>query len=114
MDGYYEFTVMPFGLTNAPTTYIDLMNRVFGSYLDKFVMMFIDDILIYSKYRDEHTAHLRTTLQTLREHQLYEKLKKGEFWLKEVVFLRHVVSKEEIKVSEGESNYRVAKANQCH
>ena len=71
---------MPFGLTNALAAFIDLMNRVFRPYLDKFVVLFIDDILTYYKDKVEHTVHLRTVLQTLREHQLYDKLKKCEFW----------------------------------
>jgi len=96
--GHYEFTVMPFGLTNAPAAFIDLMNRVFKPYLDKFVVVFIDDILIYSKDKKEHANHLRTVLQTLREHQLYAKLKKCEFWLTKVTFLGHLVTKEGIKV----------------
>ena len=66
--GHYEFTVMPFGLINAPMAFIDLMNKVFKPYLDKFVVVFIDDIFVYSKDRDEHTAHLRTVLQNLRAH----------------------------------------------
>jgi len=96
--GHYEFTVMPFGLTNTPATFIDLMNRVFRPYLYKFVVLFIDDILIYSKDRDEHADHLRMVLQTLREYHLYGKVKKCEFWLEEVTFLGHVVTKEGIKV----------------
>ena len=91
--GHYEFIVMPFGLTNAPAAFMDLRNRVFRPYLDKFVAVFIDDILNYSNGRDEHVDHLRMVLQTLREHQLYCKLKKCEFWLEEVVFLGHVVTK---------------------
>jgi len=89
---------MPFRLTNAPAAFMDLMNRVFRPYLDKFMVVFIDDILIYSMDIDEHADHLRMVLQTLREHQLYGKLKKCEFWLEEVVFLGHVVTKEGIKV----------------
>ncbi|MFG1569951.1 reverse transcriptase family protein [Staphylococcus aureus] len=72
--GHYEFLVMPFGLTNAPTVFMDLMNRIFMPYLDKFVVVFIDDILIYSCSEAEHEEHLRTVLQTLRKHQLYAKL----------------------------------------
>ncbi len=65
--GYYEFLVMPFGLTNAPTAFMDLMNRIFYPYLDRFIMVFIDDILVYSKNRKEHDEHLRVVLQTLQE-----------------------------------------------
>jgi len=89
---------MPFDLTNAPASFMNLMNQVFRSYLDKFVTVLIDDISVSSRGKDELTTHLRIVLQTLREHQLYGKLKKCEFWLEEVVFLRHVVSKEGIKV----------------
>ncbi|XP_057540771.1 uncharacterized protein LOC130818625, partial [Amaranthus tricolor] len=77
--GHYEFTVMPFGLTNAPAAFMCLMNQVFGAYLDKFVVIFIDDILVYSKDREEHQEHLRFVLQTLRENKLYAKLSKCEF-----------------------------------
>ncbi|WRX07827.1 Reverse transcriptase domain - like 3 [Theobroma cacao] len=84
--GHYEFLVMPFGLTNAPTVFMDLMNRVFHPYLDKFVIVFIDDILVYSRDNDEHATHLRIVLQTLRERQLYAKFLKCEFWLQEVGF----------------------------
>ena len=95
---HYEFMVMPFGLVNAPAAFMDLMNTVFIPYLDKFVAVFIDDILIYSKDKEEHANHLRTLLQSLREHQLYAKLQKCEFCLTEVTFLGHVASKEGIKV----------------
>ena len=78
--GYYEFLVMSFGLTNAPATFMDLMNRVFRPYVDQFVVVFIDDILVYSKSMEEHVYHLRTVLQTLREYQLYAKFSKFEFW----------------------------------
>ena len=74
--GHYEFLVMPFGLTNAPAAFIDLMNRVFQPYLDQFVIIFIDDILIYSKSKEEHERHLKIVLQTLREKKLYAKFKK--------------------------------------
>ena len=74
--GHYEFLVMLFGLTNSPVTFMDLMNRVFSMYLDKFVIVFIDDILVYSSSPKEHAEHLRTVLQILRERQLYAKLSK--------------------------------------
>jgi hypothetical protein len=96
--GHYEFVVMPFGLTNAPTIFMDLMNRVFRSYLDKFVVVFIDDILIYSSSQMEHANHLREVLETLRRNKLYAKLSKCEFWLNEVVFLGHVISEKGISV----------------
>lgn len=96
--GHYEFTVMPFGLTNAPAAFMDLMNRVFKPYLDLFVIVFIDDILIYSKTKVEHERHLRLTLQALQGNQLYAKLTKCEFWLKEVHFLGHVVNDKGILV----------------
>ena len=81
---------MPFGLTNAPTTFMDLMHRVFQPYLDKFVVVFVDDILINSKSKEEHEGHLRIVFQTLRDHNLYAKFSKCEFWLTEVKFLGHV------------------------
>ncbi|XP_017979906.1 PREDICTED: RNA-directed DNA polymerase homolog [Theobroma cacao] len=90
---HYEFLVMPFGLTNTPAAFMDLMNRVFHPYLDKFVIVFIDDILVYSRDNEKHAAHLRIVLQTLQERQLYAKFLKCEFWLQEVVFLGHVVSR---------------------
>jgi hypothetical protein len=96
--GHFEFLVLPFGLTNAPALFMDLMNRVFQPYLDKFVVVFIDDILVYSKSYKEHEQHLRQTLQTLRSRQLYAKLDKCDFWLKEVTFLGHVVSSKGIFV----------------
>ena len=95
---HYEFMVMPFGLTNAPTSFMDLMNRVFRPYLDRFVIFFIDDILVYSGSREKHAEHLRIVLETLREHQLYAKLSKCQFWLDRVAFLRHIISAEGISV----------------
>ena len=92
--GHYEFVVMPFGLTNAPAVLMDLMNRVFHQYLDKFVLVFIDDVLVYSKNEREHEEHLRITLETLRSEKLYAKFSKFEFWLKEVNLLGHIVSAE--------------------
>nr|GFC26877.1 retrotransposon protein [Tanacetum cinerariifolium] len=85
--GHYEFLVMPFGLTNAPAVFMDLMNRIFHEYLDKFVIVFIDDIIVFSKSKEEHENHLRTILQTLRQEKLYAKFSKCEFWLSSVVFL---------------------------
>ena len=96
--GHYEFLVMPFGLTNAPAAFMDLMNRVFRPYLDQFVVVFIDDILVYSRDEQEHEQHLKIVLQTLREKKLYAKLSKCDFWLKEVSFLGHIVSAEGIRV----------------
>ncbi|KAG8496931.1 hypothetical protein CXB51_008102 [Gossypium anomalum] len=90
--GHYEFLVMPFGLTNAPAVFMDLMNRIFRQYLDRFVVVFIDDILIYSCDESEHAEHLKLVLQILRDKQLYAKFSKCEFWLREVSFLGHVVS----------------------
>ncbi|GJS62819.1 reverse transcriptase domain-containing protein [Tanacetum coccineum] len=90
--GHFEFTVMPFGLTNAPTIFMDLMNRVCKPYLDKFIIVFINDILIYSKSKEEHEIHLRLVLELLRKEKLYAKFSKCEFWLQEVHFLGHVVN----------------------
>ncbi|KAL0553796.1 hypothetical protein IC582_007700 [Cucumis melo] len=96
--GHYEFVVMSFGLTNAPAVFMDLMNRVFREFLDTFVIVFIDDILIYSKTEAEQEKHLRMVLQTLRDNKLYAKFSKCEFWLKQVSFLGHVVSKAGVSV----------------
>ena len=85
--GYFEFLVMPFGLTNAPIAFMDLMNRVFHPYLDQFVIVFIDDILVYSRNVEEHAYHFRIVFQILRDRELYAKLFKCEFWLNEVLFL---------------------------
>jgi hypothetical protein len=89
----YEFTVMSFGLTNAPAYFMYMMNKVFMEYLDKFVVVFIDDILICSRSEEEHEGHLRLILQKLQDHKLNAKLSKCEFWLEQVAFLRHVISK---------------------
>ncbi|KAI3682071.1 hypothetical protein L2E82_50219 [Cichorium intybus] len=98
--GHYEFVVMPFGLTNAPAAFMDLMNRVCSPMLDHSVIVFIDDILVYSKTKEEHEQHLREVLETLAREKLYAKLSKCEFWLEEVQFLGHVVNKEGIKVDQ--------------
>jgi hypothetical protein len=89
---------MSFGLTNAPAYFIYLMNKVFMEYLDKFVVVFIDDILIFSKNEEGHDEHLRLVLYRLRENQLYAKLSKCEFWLKDVSFLGHIISEGGISV----------------
>jgi hypothetical protein len=96
--GLYKYLVMSFGLTNAVAHFMYLMNSVFMPELDKFAMVFIDDILIYSKSEEEHAQHLRVILQCLRDHQLYVKFSKCAFWLKEVLFLGHVISTEGIAV----------------
>jgi hypothetical protein len=90
--GLYEFLVMSFGLTNAPAYFMYLMNSVFMPELNKFVVVFIDDILMYSKNEEEHFGHLHVVLQRLREHHLYAKLSKCDFWLKEIKFLGHTIS----------------------
>jgi hypothetical protein len=96
--GLYEFTVMVFGLTNAPAYFMSMMNKVFMDILDKFMVVFIDDILIYSMNEEEHKQHLRAVLERLRNHRLYAKFSKCEFWLKEVGFLGHILSKKGIAV----------------
>ncbi|XP_074314146.1 uncharacterized protein LOC141649353 [Silene latifolia] len=106
---------MPFALTNSPAVFMDLMNRVFSPYLDQFVVVFIDDIWVYSKNKEEHEKHLWIVLQTLRENNLYAKLSKCEFWLDKVAFLGHVVSKQGVSVDpasilalpEGSENFEV-------
>ena len=84
---------MPFGLKNAPAAFMDLMNCVFRPYVDQFVVVIIDDILVCSKDRENHESHLRVVLKTLRKEQLYAKLSKCKFWLNEMSFLGHIVSK---------------------
>nr|GFC53659.1 RNA-directed DNA polymerase homolog [Tanacetum cinerariifolium] len=91
--GHYEFQVMPFGLTNAPAVFMDLMNQVCEPYLDKFMIVFIDDILIYSKDEKEHEEHLKAILELLKEEELYAKFSKCEFWFPKVQFLGHVIDK---------------------
>jgi len=96
--GHYEYVVMSFGVTNAPAMFMDYMNRIFRPFLDKFVVVFIDYILIYSRTREEHAEHLRLVLGVLREKQIYAKLSKCEFWMDEVQFLGHVISAQDISV----------------
>lgn len=96
--GHYEFLVMLFGLTNAPAVFMDLMNRVCKPYLDKFVIVFIDDILINSRTTEEHEQHLKLVLDLLKKELLYAKFSKCEFWLREVQFLVHVVNEQGIQV----------------
>jgi hypothetical protein len=96
---HYEFVVIPFTLTNAPTTFMSLMNSIFNQYLDKFVVVFIDDILVYSKIKEEHDEHLLIVLQTLRKHKLYAKFDKCDFYQKEIQYLGHVISSEGIALN---------------
>jgi hypothetical protein len=96
--GNYEFVVVPFGLTNAPTIFMCLMNDIFINYLDMFVIIFLDDILIYSKSEEEHEHHLRLVLQVLRENLLYDKLIKCSFYQKQIHYFRHIISEQGIAV----------------
>ncbi|KAJ9567489.1 hypothetical protein OSB04_003455 [Centaurea solstitialis] len=111
---HFEFLVMPFGITNAPAAFMDLMNRVCRPMLDRSVIVFIDDILIYSKTREEHVVHLREVLEVLRRERLYAKFSKCAFWLEEVQFLGHIINREGIKVDpakiEAVMNWEVPKA----
>ncbi|KAI3726661.1 hypothetical protein L1987_66460 [Smallanthus sonchifolius] len=97
--GHYEFMVMPFGLTNAPAVFMDLMNRVCRPYLDKFVIVFIDDILIYSKTKKDYEEHLWLVLDLLKKETSFAKLSKCEFWLNEVQFFGHIVNEKGIHVN---------------
>jgi hypothetical protein len=99
--GLYEFLVMSLGLTNAPAYFMNLMNKVFMEYLDQFVVVFIDDILVYSQNEEAHEDHMRLVLQKLRDNQLYAKFSKCDFWLKEVAFLGHIITSGGIKVDPG-------------
>ncbi|GKD84019.1 putative reverse transcriptase domain-containing protein [Tanacetum coccineum] len=96
--GHYEFQVMPFGLTNALAVFMDLINRVCNPFLDKFVIVFIDDILIYTKNKEEHKEHLRIILELLQKEKQYAKFSKCEFWLDSVKFLGHVINSQGVHV----------------
>ena len=98
--GHYEFLVISFGLTNAPATFMTLMNNIFWKYLDQFVVIYLDDILIYSKTKEEHLKHLTLVLKKLKEHQLFGKLSKCEFLKDEVEYLEHYISKAGISVDQ--------------
>jgi hypothetical protein len=94
----YEFTVMSFGLTNAPAYFMNVMNKVFMEELDKFVIVFIDEVLVYSKSVEEHEQHLRVVLEKPRAHKLYAKFSKCEFWLEKISFLGHILTAEGVVV----------------
>ncbi|GJY30769.1 putative reverse transcriptase domain-containing protein [Tanacetum coccineum] len=96
--GHFEFQVMPFGLTNAPAVFMDLMNRVCKPYLDKFVIVFIDDILVYSKDEEDHGRHLKIILEFLKKERLYAKFSKCDFWLDLIQFLGHVIDRSGVHV----------------
>jgi hypothetical protein len=96
--GLYEYLVMSFGLTNAPAYFMYLMNSMFMPELDKFVVVFIDDILVYSKNEDDHVKHLHIVLWRLRDHRLYSKLSKCDFWLREIKFLGHTTSHDGVSI----------------
>ncbi|GJT61005.1 putative reverse transcriptase domain-containing protein [Tanacetum coccineum] len=116
--GHYEFQVMPFGLTNSPAVFMDLMNWKCKSYLDKFLIVFIYNILIYSKSKEEHEKHLKLILKLLKKEELYAKFSKCEFWLPKVQFLGHVIDSEGIhvdpaKIKEEESTFHLLKQQLC-
>ncbi|GJW46497.1 putative reverse transcriptase domain-containing protein [Tanacetum coccineum] len=116
--GHFEFTVMPFGLTNAPAVFMNLMNRVCRPYLDKFVIVFIDDILIYSNMNEEHEMHLGLILELLKKERLYAKFSKCEFWLQEVQFFGHVINGDSIHVDpskiQAEEAFQTLKDKLCN
>nr|GEV22084.1 putative reverse transcriptase domain-containing protein [Tanacetum cinerariifolium] len=107
--GHYEFQVMPFGLTNAPAVFMDLMNRVCKPYLDKFLIIFIDDILIYSKNKEDHEEHLKLILELLKKEELYAKFSKCGFWIPKVQFLRHMIDSKGIHGEKEEAEFQLIK-----
>jgi hypothetical protein len=112
--GLYEFTVMSFGLTNAPAFFMYLMNSVFMDYLDKYIVVFIDDILIYSQNEQEHEEQLRKVLQRLCDCQLYAKLSKCEFWISKVLFLGHIINRDGLVVDSKKVAYsRLESTKRC-
>nr|GEZ86785.1 hypothetical protein [Tanacetum cinerariifolium] len=115
--GHFEFTVIPFGLTNRPVVFMDLMNRVCRPYLDKFVIVFIDDILVYSKTQEEHEVHLGLVFELLKKEKLYDKFSKYEFWLQKVQFLGHVINGDDSKTfnwdEEQENGFQTSKGKLC-
>ena len=96
--GHYEFVVMTYGLTNVPAAFMKMMNGIFRDFLDEFVIIFIDDILVYSRSKEDHERHLRAVIERLREHKLFAKLSKCSFWQKSIGFLRHIVSDQGVSV----------------
>ncbi|GJU82787.1 putative reverse transcriptase domain-containing protein [Tanacetum coccineum] len=108
--GHYEFQVMPFGLTNVPVVFINLINHVFKPYLDKFMIVFIDDILIYSRNKEEHTNHLRIILELLKKEKLYAKFSKCDFWIRIVQFLGHLIDSQGLHVDPAKIEAKLCKA----
>nr|GEW90417.1 putative reverse transcriptase domain-containing protein [Tanacetum cinerariifolium] len=111
--GYYEFQVMPFGLTNAHVVFMDLINRVCKSYLDKFVIVFIDDILIYSRNKEKHANHLRIIMELLRKEKLYAKFSKCDFWIRTVQFLGHLIDSQGLHGKDQEMAFQILKQKLC-
>jgi hypothetical protein len=105
--------MMSFGLTNVPAYFMYLMNKMFMEYLGKFVVVFMDDILIFSKIEEEHEKNLRMVLENLRSNQLYAKFSKCEFWLTDVTFLRHVISAGAVSVDQSKGRVKLDATDEC-